>query len=99
MTNVIAIDEVQLRRESRDERLRAIGRPVRMRNLAGAVAILNAKTGESRAGELKEWEIERLRNLLRDAVGQLAIHDSPEGMIQYATQLIGMYRTGSCSNE
>ncbi len=96
MTNVVLIDHARI---ARDERRATQGSTQLWGALRGSLAILNAKSGDSRAGELKVFECERLRRLLQKTVAELAIHDSPEGMIQYTTQLIGMYRTGSCSNE
>lgn len=96
MSNVILIDHARI---ARNERASTQGSQVLWGALRGSIAILNAKSGESRSEELRGFENLRLRELLRQTVAQLAIHDSPEGMIQFTTQLIGMYRTGSCSNE
>lgn len=97
---VVPKEEVQLRRDnkrSRDERLRELGRPVLMRNLAGAVATLNTASGAERARMAREAKSEQLRELLSHTITDLAIHDGPQAMIEFAFPLIKSFR--SCGNE
>lgn len=99
MTNVIAIDEGKVRR---DQRIREAARPTHMRNFRGSLALLSARSKEAVNAEFRELEIERLQQLLRKTIAELAIWDSPDRMIEFAEKSIGAYRSvpvGGCSNE
>lgn len=99
MTNVIAIDEGKVRR---DQRIRELARPTHMRNLCASIALLNSRSRESVNDEFRDMERERLQQLLRKTVAELAIWDSPDGMIEFAEKSISAYRSvpvGGCSNE
>lgn len=89
MTNVIKIDDAQIRR---DQRIREANRPAVLRALRGGA-------GNSRAEELRAFENARLRELLAKTFSELAVHDSPEAAIQFTSAVVDAYRTGSCSNE
>lgn len=99
MSNVIAVDELKLRR---DQRIRDAARPTHIRNLCASIALLNSRSKEAVNDEFRHMERERLQQLLRKTIAELAIWDTPNGMIEFAEKSIGAYRSvpvGGCSNE
>ncbi len=94
MTNVIKIDDAQIRR---DKRIREQGGFL-FGALKGSVG-KESEHAKERARIARERKSEELRANLIHAITELAIHDGPLAMIDFAFPKIKAYRTGSCSNE
>ncbi len=95
MTNVIAIDEGRMRRERR--RQADPGSPLVWGMLGRS--ILDLTSVEDKERMAREVKSAKLRAQLVSAITELAVHDSPRAMIEFALPRIEAYRTGSCSNE
>lgn len=98
MRNVFPIDHARIQREKRrDRHIREASRPMHMGNLRDAVALLDEKSAATRADEFKEFEIERLHELVKHTVAQLALWDSRDAMVAFVDQLVKPYRV--CGND
>lgn len=67
--------------------------------LRGSVAVLTGKSVEDNERTLREFKSQQLRELLAKTVADLAVHDGPLAMIEFALPRIKAYRNGGCSNE